>query len=117
MDVRTNLYRIVSIAAMMLALGSIISFALMQYRIAWGLVVALVVCAEVRVQLKGRLPRARLMWIHLAAAIPFLMVLTTLAFFFVNGWIELMTALLGIVVLITGTMLWYRGMRTLNVSS
>jgi hypothetical protein len=116
MDTRTSLYRIVSIAAMMLALGAVISFALMHYRIMWGLVVALIVCAETRVQLKGRLPRARLMWIHLTAAIPFFIALTTLAFFFENGWLELITALLGIVVLITGTMLWYRGMRTLKTS-
>lgn len=68
---------------------------------------------EGRVQLGGRLPRSWLLWVHLAAAIPFFIALTLLAFVSQAAPLQILAATFGLTALFTGIPLWYRGLMTM----
>lgn len=117
MQARNISYLVASILAAVCAAGLIVSFVAMEYRVAWAFVVALIICAEVRVQVGERLPRRGLFLIHIFSAIPLFFALTALAFFFQALWLEVVTAAFGIAVLATGTILWHRGVRNARALS
>ncbi len=74
-------------------------------------------CIEMRVRMGFKLPRGRLFWVHLPCAISFFLLLGALSIFTLPRWVDFLELGLFLVVLSTGSVLFYRGlMQTLSTT-
>src|ERR1700684_3474848 len=108
---RDTTYLFANSIAPVLAIAGIFSFIVGSFNIAWVCALGIILCMETRVQAGERLEHTTIFWVHLLSAIPFFLLLTTLAFFAGGTWLESVTVLFALIALSTGAVLWYRGMQ------
>ncbi len=87
------------------------SAALFWYRLAFYSFFIVALCIEGRVRLGYRLVRTQMFWIHLSCAIPFFLLLGTLAYMPMPLWTSYLELILFLIVLSTGSVLFHRGLR------
>jgi hypothetical protein len=79
------------------------------YRLTFYTFIVLIALIKLRVQLGFRLPRGRLFHIHLSSAITLFTSLAILGFWVQPVWLEYLMWALYATTLVTGTVLFYRG--------
>ena len=121
MEIRKTLYIGLSIVAplaiataafcLIRAILETSSSQLFWYRLAFYSFFLVALCIEGRVRLGYRLVRTRLFWVHFSCAVPFLLLLGTLALLSLPVWISYLQLILFLIVLGTGSVLFHRGLQ------
>lgn len=112
MNMRTWVYFLASAVPPVAAVLLLFLFATSAFLLAWVCAVVIILCAKARAQTGERVARTPLFWTHLSAAIPFFFGMTALAFWTHPLSLVVVTAILCLIVLGTGSVLWYRGLKT-----
>jgi len=107
-------YIAVSALGPLFALGLAVAFALNHFKVALVFALLIVLCMEGRVQLMGRLPRTLLFWFHLACAVPFILILIVIAFWYQSSLLEFIDALFFLGMVASATVLWHQGLKSVR---
>jgi len=86
---------------------------ILWYRLSLLCIVLDTLLIQVRIRAGFRLPRTRLFFMHIACALPFLALLLLLSLGVYTWWLAHLALLLFPFVLVTGTLLYTRGIRAM----
>lgn len=79
-----------------------------EYRTGFFVLLGAFCAIELRVQAGARLPKSRMIWMHLATAIPFYIALGVLAFVAAPTWLVFVMGTLGACALVSGCLVFGR---------